>query len=164
VLSVGEVGGLLGALAATRVMIRLGVGPAILASGAIFAPSLMVLAVAPSELAFLFLAAGWVTMSFADVVYNTTTVSLRQAYVPQRLQGRVVGFNRAIVWGVSPLGARSAVYSERSSVCGGALAAGALVCLLALIPALLSPVRQLRDLPEPMEADGIPERLPVSLT
>jgi MFS family permease len=164
VLSVGEVGGLLGALAATRVMIRLGVGPAILASGAIFAPSLMVLAVAPSELAFLFLAAGWATMSFANVVYNTTTVSLRQAYVPQRLQGRVVGFNRAIVWGVSPLGALLGGVLGTLVGLRGALAAGALVCLLALIPALLSPVRQLRDLPEPMEADGIPERLPVSLT
>jgi hypothetical protein len=53
-------------------------------------PSLMVLAVAPPELAFVFLAAGWATMSFANVVYNTSTVSLRQAYVPQRDPGTPV--------------------------------------------------------------------------
>jgi MFS family permease len=164
VLSVGEVGGLLGALAATRVMRRLGVGPAIIASAIGFAPALLVLAIAPESLPAPVLAAGWAALSFVGVVYNTATVSLRQAYVPQRLQGRVVGFNRSIVWGISPLGA----------VIGGVLAtlvgfrwtmvAGACVCALALLPAVLSPVRSLRDLPEPMEPDEPTENRLVSPT
>jgi MFS family permease len=159
VLSVGEVGGLLGALATTRVLVRLGAGPAILTSGAVFAPSLLVIAVAPSALPFAFLAVGWATMSFANVVYNTTTASLRQAYVPQRLQGRVVGFNRSIVWGVSPLGA--VLGGVLGTVVGlrWTIVAGALVCLVALLPALVSPVRRLHGLPEPMEPEDGPGSL-----
>ena len=79
VLSVGEIGGLAGALLATRAMSRLGVGPAILASGAVFAPALVILALAPAEFPLPFLAAGWAALSLANVVYNTATVSLRQA-------------------------------------------------------------------------------------
>jgi MFS family permease len=157
VLSIGEVGGLLGAVVAGRVLRRFGVGPAIIGAALLFAPSLLVLAAAPESSPIPFLAGGWAVISFANVIYNTTTVSLRQAYVPQRLQGRVVGFNRSIVWGISPLGA----------ILGGVLAtlvglrwtmvAGACVCLLALLPAIFSPVRALRELPEPFEPDDLAE-------
>jgi Na+/melibiose symporter-like transporter len=164
VLSAGEVGGLLGALVTTRLMRWLGIGASIIGSAALFGLGFGLIALAPPGMALPFLVCGWALVSFASVVYNSTTVSLRQAYVPQRLQGRVVGFNRAIVWGVSPLGA----------VLGGGLAtvlglrstmiAGGVICLLALLPAVFSPVRSLRDLPEPLEPDRTPARHPESPT
>jgi MFS family permease len=164
VLSSGEVGGLLGALVTTRLMRRLGIGASIIGSAALFGLAFGLIALAPAGMALPFLVCGWALVSFAGVVYNSTTVSLRQAYVPQRLQGRVVGFNRAIVWGVSPLGA----------ILGGVLAtvlglrstmiAGGVICLLALLPAVFSPIRSLRDLPEPLEPDGTPARHPESPT
>jgi hypothetical protein len=105
VLSAGEVGGLVGAFLTARLTRTLGVGPMIVGSAALFAPSLLLLAVAPASAPIPFLVFGWSIASFASVLYNTTTVSVRQAYVPERLQARVAGFNRTIVWGVSPFGA-----------------------------------------------------------
>jgi MFS family permease len=153
VLSVGEVGGLLGAFLATRLTHQLGVGYAILGSGALFGPSLILVGLAPSQLPLPFLALGWAAVSFANVIYNTTTVSLRQAYVPQRLQARVVGFNRTIVWGISPLGAVLGGILGTTAGLRWAIVAGGIVTLVALLPAALSPLPSLHDMPEPMEPD-----------
>ena len=40
----------------------------------------------------------------ANVVYNVTQVSLRQAITPERIQGRMNSVMRFIVWGTIPLG------------------------------------------------------------
>jgi MFS family permease len=148
VLSAGEVGGLLAALLTTRLLRRLGVGRLVIGSAALFGPALLVLALAPQRMPVPLLVFGWAIVSFASVVFNTTTVSIRQARVPQQLQGRVVGFNRTIVWGVSPLGAL--LGGALATVVGlrFALVSGAFVCGLALLMAVLSPLRALRDLPE----------------
>lgn len=111
-----------------------------------------------------FLALGWAAVSFASVIYNTTTVSLRQAYVPQRLQARVVGFNRTIVWGVAPLGALLGGLLATIVGLRWTMVAGAVVTLLALLPAAFSPLRTLKDLPEPMEGAEPAERLADSPT
>jgi hypothetical protein len=42
---------------------------------------------------------GLATGNFANVVYNITQVSLRQAITPERLQGRMNAGMRWIVWG-----------------------------------------------------------------
>lgn len=148
VLSVGELGGLAGALVTTRLARLAGTGRLIIGSAALFGPALLVIALAPASSALPFLALGCALVSFASVVYNASTVGLRQSRVPAELQGRVVGFNRTIVWGISPLGA----------LLGGALAAGAgvrvamlvggAIACLAVVPALASPLRELRGLPD----------------
>ena len=85
------------------------------------------------------------------VTYNVNQVSLRQAIVPLRLQGRMNASMRWIVWGTLPAG----------SIVGGIL--GALLGLrpaigiavlgvsLAFLWVLLSPVRSLKIVPEPLE-------------
>jgi MFS family permease len=156
VLSAAEVGGLLGAVLTVRIARKVGVGPAILGSAAFFAPSLVLIGLAPSGEAVPYLIAGWACLSFAGVVFNTTTISLRQAYVPQRLQARVVGFNRSIVWGVSPLGALAGGALATALGLRQAILVGAAVSLAALVPALLSPLRTIRDLPEPADAALVP--------
>jgi MFS family permease len=148
VLSAGEIGGLVGALVTTGLARAVGTGRVIIGSAALFGPALLVVALAPESSPLPFLVVGLAAASFAGVVYNASTVGLRQARVPLELQGRVVGFNRTIVWGVSPLGA----------LLGGALAAGAgvrvamiaggAIACFSVLPALASPLRGLRGLPE----------------
>jgi MFS family permease len=89
-------------------------------------------------------------------IYNITQVSFRQAITPERLQGRMNSVMRFIVWGVMPLGA----------LIGGALGSwfglrtaiwvGAIGMSLAVLPVLLSPVRTLREMPEPVDDEVLP--------
>jgi MFS family permease len=153
VLSAGEIGGLLGVVVASRLTRRAGPGPVIIGSAALFGPALFMLAAAPASRPLPFLIVGWAISSFASVLYNSTTVGLRQARVPQRLQGRVVGFNRTIVWGVSPLGA---VMGGALATVGGlrfAMIVGAVIAFAAVVPAVFSPLRSLRQLPESVELE-----------
>jgi MFS family permease len=152
-LSAGELGGILGAVAVGRVSTSLGPGPVVVVAPLLLGPAFLAIAVAPSSMPFPLLVIGWAVVSFASVVFNATTVSVRQSRVPLRLQGRVVGVSRTIVWGVTPLGALlggglgSSVGMRETIVAGGA------VSLAAVIPALLSPLRSLRTLPEAPEPD-----------
>ena len=43
--------------------------------------------------------------SFVNPVYNINQVSLRQAIVPDRVQGRMNATVRTIIWGTNPIGA-----------------------------------------------------------
>jgi hypothetical protein len=90
--------------------------------------------------------------SFGQPIYNINQVSLRQAITPARLQGRMNASMRFMVWGTMPVG----------SLLGGLL--GTLIGLratlwvaaiggsIAFLWVLLSPVRSLRTIPEPVDA------------
>ena len=100
-----------------------------------------------------FLVAAFVLFGYGAVIYNITQISFRQAVCPERMQGRMNSVMRFIVWGVMPIG----------SLLGGALATwiglretmwiGAAIGLFAFVPILLSPVRTLREMPEPDAAE-----------
>jgi len=153
VFSISSVGSLAAALTATRVSTRLGVGPTIVGSAFVFAPALLLIPAAPPSAPIPFLVAAFVLVGYSAVVYNITQVSFRQAICPERLQGRMNAVMRFIVWGVMPIG----------SLLGGALATwiglretmwiGAVIGSLAFVPVLLSPVRTLREMPEPVPAE-----------
>ena len=150
VFAVSNVGYLVGALLANRISRRFGVGPAIII-GALGSTSLLLLAIAPKSNPIPFLIAAQAISSMGVPIYNITQVSFRQAITPERIQGRMNSVMRFIVWGVMPLG----------SLLGGALATwfglrtaiwvGAIGMSLAVLPVLLSPVRTLREMPEPVE-------------
>jgi predicted MFS family arabinose efflux permease len=151
VLTLGNIGWLAGAVLAGRVTGRLGVGWTLVGSAFLFAPSWALVALAPESGPIPFLIAAQALGSVASVLYNITTVTLRQSVTPERLQGRVVGSIRTVIWGATPLGA----------LVGGALA-GAVglreTILLAaggsagaVLPLLFSPVRSLARMPEPEE-------------
>jgi hypothetical protein len=96
------------------------------------------------------LIAGFVVGGYSQVAYNITQVSLRQAITPERMQGRMNASMRWIVWGTFPLG----------QLAGGAIASvwgltaslwiAAIGSLFTFLPVLLSPVRNIRGMPEPV--------------
>jgi MFS family permease len=147
--SLGAIGSMIGALTARRVSARLGVGPTIIASAFVFGPTLLLFPAAPASFPYPFLVTGMILFGVAGVTYNITQLSYRQAVTPERMLGRMNSVMRFIVWGVMPIG----------SLLGGALATaiglretmwiGAAIGSVCFLPVLLSPVRGLREMPEP---------------
>jgi len=98
----------------------------------------------------LMMAGGFVT-SIGVVVYNINQVSLRQSIVPKRIQGRMNASMRWIVWGTIPLG--SIAGGVLGSIVGlrEAIGIGVVGGTLAFLWVFFSPVRSLKEIPEPME-------------
>ena len=150
VFAVANIGYLVGALLANRISRRFGVGPTII-MGASCSVSLLLLAVAPRSNPIPFLIAAQAISSMGIPIYNITQVSFRQAITPERMQGRMNSVMRFIVWGVMPLGSLlggtiATWFSLRTAVWVGAIGMS-----LAVLPVLLSPVRTLREMPEPVD-------------
>ena len=108
---------------------------------------MIALAQGPFLLAVLMVIVGEGSVQVGAVLYSIDGVSLRQAIVHDRLQGRVNATLRIIAVGVVPLGALLGgflgdTYSLRVTV----LVAGA-GTFLAFIWVLFSPVRKLREQP-----------------
>ena len=104
-LSIGSVGGLLGAFATPPLARRIGMGPALaLASGFVLAGYLM-LPLAKFGYAGPLLATASAVFSFCANMHDIIMNTVRQAIVPQQLQGRVVGVTRTVSRGIHPLGA-----------------------------------------------------------
>jgi MFS family permease len=152
VFSVGSVGSLLAAFAATRISQRFGIGPTTIAMALIFGPTTFLVAFAPAgNGAIPFLVVAQLLFGFSVVVYNIVQVSYRQAICPPQLQGRMNSVMRFLVWGTIPLG----------SLTGGALAGwiglretivvGAIGGTSSVLWILFSPQRRLRDMPEPID-------------
>jgi MFS family permease len=145
-------GAFVGAFTANRIAERIGVGPTIVASIALAAPSGLLIAIATHETAVLFLAASGFIGSWGAVVYNVNQVSLRQAITPEPLLGRMNATMRFLVWGTIPIGqiiggTLATVTSTQTAVWIGALAS-----LVSFVPVALSPVRSLQRIPSPEEA------------
>ena len=148
VLAVGNAGTLAAAFTAGRIGERLGVGRTILLAASLFAPGMLLIALAPEELAIPLITGAMVVVGFGGILFNVTMISLIQAITPDRLLGRANASRRFVVWGVIPFG----------GLAGGALGSaiglretmvlGALGGLLALVPILLSPVRSIGRMSE----------------
>ena len=89
--------------------------------------------------------------AMANVIYNVTQVSLRQAITPERLQGRMNSVMRFIVWGTLPLGALvGGILASRIGV-RETVIVGGIGCCLPFLPVLFSPVRGIKEMPQPVE-------------
>jgi len=165
IFSVGSVGALVGVVLASRVASRIGVGPAILASilwgglgilpyylsGSLTANPLFSIEGLGINWSILAIMAGQFISFIGVVVYNINQVSLRQAIVPIRIQGRMNATMRFLVWGTIPLGALAG--GVLGTFLGLRTAIGISVAgtTLAFLWILLSPVRSLKKIPEPLE-------------
>jgi MFS family permease len=153
--ALGNVGALVGAFFANRVARWFGLGPTIVGSLFLGGLDLVFVALAPvGGDAVPFLIAGAFFGGLSQMVYNINQVSYRQAICPPRMQGRMNATVRFLVWGTMPIG----------SLIGGAVASVIglhetiwIAAILGFIPALfplLSPVRHLREMPEPVGDDS----------
>jgi MFS family permease len=151
VFGLGNVGFLVGAALSSRISAWLGVGPTLVAAAALVGWPLLLIPLAPRDVALPVFVAAFGLASFAGVIYNVVGISLMQAITPDRLLGRMNASRRFVVWGTIPLG----------SLTGGALASviglretlfvGAIGASVAFVPVLFSPIRAI---------DRIPEELP----
>jgi MFS family permease len=154
VFSIGAIGFLVGALAGSRVAALLGVGHTIAVAAALFGLGNLVVAFAPPDLAIPVVAAGIFLGSFGGVVYNINQVSLRQAITPQRMLGRMNATMRFLVWGTIPIG--SLLAGTLATVIGlhETILFGGIFGFIPFLILLFSPVRSIREMPQPAGADA----------
>jgi MFS family permease len=152
IFAVGSGGALVGAFVAAPLTRRLGVGPTIIVSMLVSSLSALAIPLARGGAAVALLMAGQAVLSLCGPIYNVTQVSLRQTITPARLQGRMNASMRFLVWGTIPLGSLAGGLIGESLGIYTALLVGTLGAQLAFLWVLLSPVRALREHPEPEEA------------
>ncbi|MBD0347824.1 MAG: MFS transporter [Thermoleophilia bacterium] len=150
VFSAGAVGALAGALVAGRLGARFGYGRAVVIGSFLFPAPLVLFALAsgPRPLVLAMLVAGEFLSSVGVMLFDVNSNSIQALLTPHRLRARVTGVHRTINYGARPVGA----------LLGGALggliglrptiAIGAVGATLAVLVALRSPLRSLRELPE----------------
>ncbi len=150
VFGLGALGTLGGALAANKVAARAGLGRAIIGSIALGGPALLLLPLAPHDAPVPWLIASVALGGFSAVVYNVNQVSYRQAITPTAIQGRMNATMRFLVWGTIPIGAVLGGLVATWAGVHNAIWVGALGSCLPFLAVLLSPVRSLRSMPEPL--------------
>ncbi len=149
VLAVGAAGGLAGAIEATRVADRIGVGWAIITGSIIFGFGMLPVPLATGVFAYPAIAAALALTNFGSLLYNINQVSFRQTIVPLRLQGRLNATMRTIVWGTLPIGGLvGGVLGEAFGLQPAILIAVVGGCL-AIPWVLFSSVRDIVTMPEP---------------
>ncbi len=151
VFAVGSAGSIVGALLANRLGKGLGVGTAIVLTAVIFSFGGLAYPLAPKSFPLPVLMAGQVLFGFSAVAYNILQVSYRQAITPERLQGRMNAAMRWIVWGTIPLGTLVGGAIAQATSLHAALWVGAVLGTPTFLWVLLSPLRAIREMPEPVE-------------
>jgi len=150
--TLSNVGPLLAAFNTHRISSRFGVGRTIIAASILGGPAFLAIPFAPhGNVALALLVPAFVLGGLANVIYNVTQISLRQAITPERIQGRMNAVMRFIVWGTIPVGSFvGGVLASTIGVKETLIVGGAGACL-PFLPVLLSPVRGIKDMPEPVD-------------
>ncbi|HEU4398232.1 MAG TPA: MFS transporter [Actinomycetota bacterium] len=149
VFAAGGVGAISGAMLARRAADRFGVGPAIIggwvlaAAGALLVP----LAAGPTVVVVVILALSKAFEGITDTVANIHQWSLRQVVTPDHLAGRVTAGHRFAVYGAGAAGALAGGALGTALGLRPALFVCAVGALLSPLPAVFSPLRQLREQP-----------------
>jgi MFS family permease len=149
IFALGSAGGLLGALAARAITRRLGLGPALRAGILLASVAEVAIAFARGSpaLAVAQVAGAEAALEVGVVLYAINSTSLRQAVVPDRLQGRITATLGLISGGVNPLGALvGGLLAERYGLRPTVLVAGA-GTLLAFLWIMRSPIGRLHSTP-----------------
>ena len=148
VISISGTGGILGAFIASKLARRIGTGAAIWMSLAFTTPFALLLPWAEPGWRVWLGTAGLAVVFAGSVVFNVVQVSLRQAITPDHLLGRMNATLRFLMWGTLPLG------GVAGGVLGDWLGARTTLVLatagamLAFLPVIASPLRQLREMPK----------------
>jgi predicted MFS family arabinose efflux permease len=148
ILSIGAVGGLTGAIFARRVAAVIGQGPAMWMPIAFTAPFLILMPLAQPGWRLWLASAGAMVAAAGVSVYNVAQVSFRQGLTPDHLLGRMNATIRWLVWGVMPLGGLLGAMLGEAFGARSATLIGVLGTCLAFLPVFVSPLRNMRTLPD----------------
>ncbi|MFD8497265.1 MFS transporter [Amycolatopsis sp. NPDC059657] len=149
VLAIGSAFGVLGAVTAGIVNRRVGQVRAIWLVPLCTWPCGMLVALAEPGWRVAFAAAGYGIYSYGLVVFNVANVSYRQAVCPDRMLGRMTASIRFVVWGMFPVG--GLIGGVLGEVIGirATVITGTGIAAVSVLWMVFSPLRKLRDIPEP---------------
>jgi MFS family permease len=155
VLGIGNVGLIVGAVSATWVARRVGLGRAIVLALCVAGPVTLLIPLAPPDDPIPFLIAQGVLFGWGALVFNVNQVSFRQAITPEHLQGRMNATMKFVATVTIPAG----------SILGGVLATafglrealfvGAIGSVFAALPVVVSPVWRLRGIEDVVGMPGV---------
>ena len=161
--STSAIGGLVGALLASRLADRVGQGPAIWIAAAAVGPCGFVAPFVHRDWTLGLLALAEIAMSMGNVVYNITQVSFRQGLCPPGLLGRMNATMRFLVWGTMPVGGFLGGVLGSTIGVRATLLVAAVGGSLAFLPVFLSPLRRAQTLLPAAEDPAPHGPLPVSV-
>jgi len=146
ILSLANVGTLIGALTATRIARLIGIGPTFVGLAALSGAGLLLIPLARDGYAIPFIVIAQLVYGFSAIAMNVNGISLVQAITPDRMLGRTNASRRFVVWGVMPFG--GLIGGALGSALGlrTALWIGAIGCALSFVVLLPSPIRRIRVL------------------
>jgi MFS family permease len=155
ILSVGAVGGLIGAVAAPKIAAWIGEGTVIPVGSMISALFLLLVplcVLAPERwMSLVMLVFSEFGFAFGVLVYNIMQLSMRQRVCPPRLLGRMNASIRFVVWGVMPIAAlASGLLAEHIGLVP-TLWIGVGGSMVFVAPVLFSPLRGMRRLPDAVQ-------------
>ncbi len=152
VLGLGTIGGVGGSLVARRLTDLVGTARIMWMALVVPAPLVFLMPLAQSGWGVLAYAAGWAAFNASGAVYNTAQVSYRQAVCPPELRGRMNASIRWLIYSTTPVGGLLGGALGTWFGLRGALWAGASIMALTGVWLVTSPLRGMRDVPEPVTA------------
>jgi MFS family permease len=152
VLSSGAIGSLFGSMLASTAMRRFGVGGAMIGPVTIECLVMLAIPLAPTNrlVATPLLVAAFVLNGMFTTLSSVVALSVRQTITSPHLLGRMNATYRFISYGVMALGAFLGGLSGQLFGLRAGLAIGTALLLTTVVWVVLSPLRGMRDLPEPV--------------
>jgi MFS family permease len=150
-MSIGSIGGLIGATVTPRLIKLVGEGPLVVWSAVLMGSVQFLIPLAwyiPQDWALVPLAGQAFLTSFFALTYNITQVTARQRLCPEHLLGRMNASIRFMVWGSMPIGA---LISGVLGTVFGVLPTIWIGCIFGLFSAgfvFFSPLRTMRQMPD----------------
>jgi MFS family permease len=151
--TIGSIGVITGALVASRLTKAIGVGPIILIASVGEGLSWLPVAIAPDALLFVGLTATIAALSFFGMLWNVNAMSLRQVVTPAGMRGRMNASMRFVSSGTIPIGYLVGGFLGGIIGLHNTIWLGALGSVISFVPVALSPIWQIREMPESAE-DG----------
>lgn len=148
IFAMGSVGAFLGAMSTSSLNRHINLGKMLIISifvgnaGLLLTP---LAGISSANLAIPVLMLSQFIWGFATPIYNINQVSMRQAYTPDNLQGRMNASMRTVIWGTVPIGYLIGGALGESIGLLPTLFVGAIGGLLSVIWLLFSPIVSLRD-------------------
>jgi MFS family permease len=152
IISVGGATSLAGGLVAPRLVGRFGFGPTFIGAAIVTGITMLVPTLSRGPVAVCAAILGTAQLfDMAWPIYHINELSLRQAVTPNHLLGRVNAAMHLLFRGVLPVGALAGGMIAEAIGIRLTLFLGALGYLLSTLWLVFSPIRQLRELPEPSQ-------------